>query len=342
MMRDRAFRFPFFAGPIRRDAALAAFGVAALIAGSARADAPQVYAIRGARLVTAAGAPIASGTIVFRDGVIEAVGERVDVPAEARVIDGTGLTVYPGLFDLGNTAVVELAQPEPPRNARTTEEIERWKRSVILRPQLEAAEHVKADSPDLRRLAAAGITAVLAVPPGQVFKGRSALAVTAAPEDEPQIGAPADPRRGRYVLRAPVALHVEFSERPRGQAYPVSLMGVIAFVRQTFLDARHYEQAIERYRRAPGSVERPAHDPALEALGPALAGRLPVVFDAQRVREILRALRMAAEFNLDPIIAGGLEADQVAADLKARKARVIYSLNYPTRPRSLAPDADEP
>jgi imidazolonepropionase-like amidohydrolase len=55
----------------------------------------------------------------------------------------------------------------------------------------------------------------------------------------------------------------------------------------------------------------------------------------------LRALKIAAEFKLDPIVTGAREADLVAADLKARNARVILSLNYPTRPRTIAPDADE-
>jgi len=51
---------------------------------------------------------------------------------------------------------------------------------------------------------------------------------------------------------------------------------------------------------------------------------------------------MAKEFNLSPIVTGGHEADLVAADLKAQSAKVIFSLNYPARPRALAPDADEP
>jgi imidazolonepropionase-like amidohydrolase len=51
---------------------------------------------------------------------------------------------------------------------------------------------------------------------------------------------------------------------------------------------------------------------------------------------------MAKEFNLDPLITGAREADQVVEALKARGARVIYNLNYPVRPRALAPDADEP
>ena len=69
---------------------------------------------------------------------------------------------------------------------------------------------------------------------------------------------------------------------------------------------------------------------------------LPVAFEADLSREILRALAMAREFKLDAVITGGREADQVAADLKARNARVIYSLNYPVRSRALPPDADEP
>jgi hypothetical protein len=157
------------------------------------------------------------------------------------------------------------------------------------------------------------------------------------PPDEPQIGAVADPRKGPLVLRAPVALHITFSARPAGgNAYPNSLMGGIAFVRQAFLDGQHYGRATNP--PAAGAV----YDPALDGLQPFLAGRLPVAFQADTAAEILRALDMAKSFSLQPIIAGGREAGQVVDELKAASARVIVSLNYPTRPESLAPDADEP
>ncbi len=306
-----------------------------------RADAPVVYAIKGARIVTAAGAPIPSGTIVLRDGLIEAVGADVQAPAEAVVIDGAGLTVYPGLIDMGNSAGIDPAAPVAPATFRTTEEAERFRRSVILRPDLDAAAQVRPDAPELARMASAGVTAVLATPASGIFKGRSALVNVAAPPDAPQIGAPADPRRGVQVVRAPVALHVDFGGGGRGGGYPASLMGTIAFVRQTFLDARHHQLQQQHYDKAK-TGPRPIYDPALDAMQPALAGRLPVAFEADATREILRALDMAKEFTLDPVITGGREADTVAADLKARNARVVYSLNFPTRSRTLAPDADEP
>lgn len=323
-------------------------GVAAVAIAAAlptvRADAPHVYAIKGARLVTAAGAPVVvSGTIVIRNGLIDAIGADVQPPPDAMVIDGAGLTVYPGLIDMGNTAGldVETNQPQPP-GLRTTEEAERWKRNLIFRPDLQAAEHVKGDAPELSRLASSGITTVLAIPPGVVVKGRSALVNVAGPADEPQIGSVGDYRRGLQIVRTPVALHVEFPGNVRGDGYPVSLLGAIAFVRQSFLDAQYQHAVAERYEKTKTGLTRPAYDPSLDALQPALEGTLPVAFEAGLAREILRALNMAKEFKLDPVIAGGREADQVVADLKARNARVIYSLNFPVRSRMLAADADEP
>jgi imidazolonepropionase-like amidohydrolase len=296
-----------------------------------RADTPNVFAIRGARIVTAAGAPIESGTVVIRRGTIEAVGASVAVPNDADVIDGAGLTVYPGLIDLGNTRAAEQPVPQLPQNLRTSAEVERWKRSQILRPQARAADAVKVDDAELTKLASAGITTVLALPSGDVISGQSALVNVAAPPDEPQIGNIVDQRRGLIVVKSPVALHVSIPSSPRvaGNSYPQSLMGVIAFVRQSFLDAQHY------------AVVKDPDDPALEAMQPFIARKLPVAFQANQTREILRVLKMAKELNLEPIVAGGRGASAVTADLKTQNIRVIYSLNYPQRPRALAPDADE-
>jgi imidazolonepropionase-like amidohydrolase len=307
-----------------------------------RADAPHIYAIRDARIVTATGTSIAKGTIVLRSGLIDAVGADVKVPPDATVIEGAGMTVYPGLIDMGNAAALDAAPPAPPATFRTTEEAERFKRSAILRPELEAAKVLRPDAPELLRLAGAGITSVLATPTTGLFKGQSALVNTAAPTDEPQIGSVADPRRGLQVVRTPVALHVALGGGGgRGGGYPVSLLGTIAFVRQSFLDAQHQQLEKQRYDRAKTGVARPMYDPSLDAIQPALARALPVAFEAGLAREILRALSMAKEFNLDPVITGAREADQVIAELKARNARVIYDLDYPTRPRTLAPDAEE-
>ena len=316
-----------------------ALAIATALVVGASADAPNVYAIKGAKIVPVSGAPIGSGTVVIRNGLIEAVGAAVEAPADARVIEGNGMTVYPGLIDMGNSTGLDLqVNRQQPANLRTTEEAERWKRGLIFKPDVNAADHLQ-ESPELARFAGAGVTSVLATPPGVIVKGRSALVNVAAPPDEPPIGNVGDYRVALQIVRTPVALHIEFPGGVAGDGYPNSLLGVIAFVRQSFLDAQL--QHTVALRAAKNAAVRPQYDPALDALQPALEGRLPVAFEANAAREILRALAMAQEFKLDPVISGAREADQVSADLKARNARVIYNVNYPTRSRALAPEADE-
>jgi imidazolonepropionase-like amidohydrolase len=123
-----------------------------------------VFAIQGARIVPVSGPPIDSGTIVLRDGIIAAVGSSVAVPPGAHVIAGKGLTVYPGLIDMGSATGLDL--PAVPRadNPQTTEDVERVKADYLLRAELRAADYVSPASQALARAAAAGITSVLATP----------------------------------------------------------------------------------------------------------------------------------------------------------------------------------
>jgi imidazolonepropionase-like amidohydrolase len=306
------------------------------------------YAIRGAKIVPVAGAEIGSGNIVLRNGLIEAVGATATIPNDAVVIEGTGLTVYPGLIDMGNSAAIDAPAASTDAGGgrggpvaapgQSRESLERAKRMTILRPDYQAAEHVRIEGPELTRLAAAGITSVLATPAGNIFRGQSALVNVIAPPDDPQIGSVADIRSTMTVVEAPVALHVNFN--PGGGPYPASLLGAISFVRQSFMDATWQRQALKHYEKNP-AMPRPAWDPALNGLLPALDRQIPVAFDADQAREIARVLRLAKELNLRPIVTGAREADEMAAELKATNTPVIYSLNYPTRPRTLPPDADE-
>ena len=298
-------------------------------------EAPYSYAITGARVVPVSSAPIDNGTVVISGGVITDVGANVTVPSGAITINGKGLTVYPGLIDMGSTAGLALPEVARADNPQTTEEVERVKRDTLMRAHLRAADHINPAAAALTRAAESGITVILATPGSDGIRGQSALVLTAIGADVPQIGALADDRRGPFIVRTPVALHVGTAARPAGgDAYPNSLMGNIAFNRQAFLDAQWYGA------RSASSAARP-HSAALEAMQPAIAGKLPVAFRATTSHEILRALDMAKAFKLDPIITTARQVDEVTADLKAANARVIYSLNFPTRRPSLAPDADE-
>jgi hypothetical protein len=211
---------------------------------------------------------------------------------------------------------------------QTWAEADRAKREALLNPDFEVAVHVRSEGIEMQRLAAAGITTVLAVPSSGLIRGESALINVAAPPDQDDVSRVAGYRRGAVVIASPVAEHITFAVgRGGGPGYPEALLGDIAFVRQAFYDARWQKDArawADKHKDQP----RPEFDPALDALAPALDRKLPVSFEAGELREILRALAMAKEFNLDPIVTGGIEADEAVSDLKAANAKVI--LTFPS------------
>src|SRR5688572_708059 len=128
--------------------------VLAIAASSAQGPAVTPYAIRGAKIVPVSGGEIASGNIVLRNGLIEAVGATVAIPNDAVVVDGAGLTVYPGLIDMGNSAAIEAPAADTAAGGggrggpaaapgQSRESLERAKRLSILRPDYQAAENVR-------------------------------------------------------------------------------------------------------------------------------------------------------------------------------------------------------
>ena len=308
---------------------------------SVRSDAPRVYAIRDAQIVTGTGKTIQKGTIVFRDGLIVDLGESAHIPPDARVIDGSGLTVYPGLIDgytnLGMAPPPAAATPGPAGQGRQgarpvqTAPAAQQEEQSHGDPSVQAADEIKPGGTAIESERSIGVTSALSSPSQGIFAGQSAL-VNLAGEEAPAM-----------VVRTPVALTVQF----RGSAgffggYPNSLMGTVAFIRQTFYDAVHYRDQQSRYDRVKRGVPRPEHDKKLAALVPALKGDLPVLFVANSDLDIRRALMIADEFHLKPIIEGALTGYRVADMLASRKVPVILSLNFPKRSADLPQDVDEP
>ncbi len=297
---------------------------------------PSTYAITNARLVPVSSAPIERGTIVIRDGLIVAIGASVATPADARIVDGTGLTVYPGLIDAYTTLGMRapaagqgggggfgggapVARPAGAPNSTMP---------IGLQPEVRAFDQLVENS-DFSAAHAAGITTALTAPSGRIYEGQSAL-ISLGSGDFSTV-----------AIRTPVALHVGFQGIGGGQ-FPGSLMGVFAALRQSLLDAQQYRTVQAAYARNPRGMRRPAVDPSMEALQPVLAGTMPVVFRASTQREIERALELAKEFNLKPIIAGGSEAYRVIDRLKASGAPVLLSLNFPRRSATPAAPAATP
>ena len=281
------------------------------------------WALTNARIETVTRGVIERGTIVIRDGLIEAVGADVRPPADARIVDVAGKRVFPGLIDLTST----LGLASPPAGAAgqgggqqsATQSGAATLRNVGLEPGRVIAEEIRPGDADIRAARDVGITSVLVAPSRGAFRGLSALVPLR------------DESAAQYVVKSPVALHMGFQGAQGsgfGGRYPATLLGVIAYERQSFYDARQHAAVQDRYRASVRGAPRPSYDADLDALVPVVRGTVPAFFAANRENEIRRAIRIGDEFDLKLVIVGATEGF-LAIDALKRADGVVVSLDFP-------------
>ena len=306
-----------------------------------RENDPRLHALTNARIVTAPGKTIEKGTILIREGVIVAAGADVKVPTDARVWDLAGKTIYPGFIDAySRLGLPETLQPEPVRpdvdyddpNAKPKEVpresakgMHSWNAKVT--PERKAADFLNPDKKAMRKLRDLGFTSALVVPGRGIFRGSSAL-INLQEADVTTM-----------VVASSVAQHVAFDFYRRDDgAYPSSLMGCIALIRQNFLDASWYQAAQDAYHKNPGTTERPESNASLAALAEQAQRKQPTVFEADDELELLRALRIADEFKLKPLLLGNGYEYRVRKALAEKKTPIILPLDFPKVPEIERPE----
>lgn len=283
-----------------------AFLFAALAASPAFAGKEPVYAIVGARVVSVSGAVREKATVVLRDGVIEAVGD-VAPPPDARVIDGTGLTLTPGLIDGMGGLGLPGTKPRAPGAPK-----EPAPKAEAIAPHAMALDKIQVG--DALKARDAGITTALVIPAEGILPGRSVLLNLSGEKLE------------AMAVKQPAALHLHMTTRASG--YPDSLMGTVALARQSLWNAIRYRDEWAAYRAAPAGKRRPAFDSGLEAWQDVLAGRVPLVVTASRENDIRRALALADEFKVPVTVAGAPQAARLAELVKARRLGLLVGVNF--------------
>ena len=308
---------------VRGTLALAVLLFLSVAAATSRgAGGAEVYALVGGRVITFAGNILEDGTVVLRDGLIEAVGSGIRPPADARVIDVKGLTLTPGIIDgFGGVGL-----PVPPPARVPAEGGASAAVASPLAPQAFALDRIRAA--EALKARDSGVTTALVVPREGVLPGRSVLINLSG--DRPEA----------MALRQPAAMHLHMATIPA--KYPGSLMGTVAYARQALLDAAHYRESWTAYEKAPRGRKRPRYDSSLAAWQDVLAGRQVLVVTATRENDIRRALALADEFKVKVAIAGAMQAQSVADLIKARRVPLLVSVNFdPPRPATFFDGEDE-
>ena len=279
---------------------------------SLQAEVPSAVAIKDARVVTVSGEDLPKATVLLRDGLIQDVGESLAIPRDAWVIEGAGLTVYPGFIDglsRWGLAAAATSAPPPPRSHGPED-----------RPQTYSFERAAdlLDPADHRLEAArgAGFTTAATFPDRGIFEGLGAM-----------IGL-AGTRARDMVIAEPIGQQVtfRFGQGPASNGFPASLMGNIAYVRQLYLDLDRYKQAKE--------TRRPEYDHTLEGLAESPRVLLP----AEEAQQIDRMLNFAPELKTPVLLYGLHEAYRRIETLKQTHVPLLVSLKWPEKPRDGDPN----
>ena len=299
---------------------------------AAQGGEPQYFAIRGARVVPVSGPPLDDATIVIARGVIRDIGKDVPIPADALVIEGKGLTVYPGLFD----AFTDVGIPPAPSPAAG----EGGPRRPAVQPAMgpedrpadavwrSAADEVNLTDKRIESWRNAGFTTVVSAPRGGIFPGQGSVLDLAGD------------RAGDLVVKTPVAVPLSLTPVGGfGSGFPDSLMGVLGYVHQVWIDTDWSTKADAIYDKNPRGVARPPYDRTESVLADALEDHALVLIPANTSLQLRRALVLASAWKVDAVIYGAQMAYEVAPEIGAKKLPVLVDLKWPEAEKDADPSA---
>jgi imidazolonepropionase-like amidohydrolase len=271
-------------------------------------SAGALVAITNATILTASHGTIERGTIVIRNGKIAEVGANVQVPAGARVIDGTGKYITPGIIDAHSHSAAEA--------------INEGTQSSTAEVRIE--DVLRQDGMSLYRQLAGGTTTLnILHGSANTIGGQNAVVKL-------RFGLPVDSLRFAGAppgIKFALGENVRQSSRDTPTRYPRTRMGVEDFLRDMFTRAREYQRDWKAYTAAKAAWDRskrgaapipPRKDLELDALAEILDGRRLVHCHSYRADEILMMLRIAKEFNFrvatfQHVLEGYKVADEIAA-----------------------------
>lgn len=270
---------------------------------------------------TADGKTINNGTVVWRNGVIEAAGSNVTIPFDAYVIDGgDSLHVYPGFVD----GLALWGSPDlPNRYERPDRPGDPGYERAGIQPQRKPLDLLKSDDKNFEEAQKHGFTTAGLGLKGQMMPGQVDIFFINGENTHD------------HLMKSSAAVLASFEEAPGGfgsGAYPSTTMGVLAQYRQLWYDAEALMDQEQYFASAGSNYPAPAKDAVLEALYPVLDMSQPLYFVVDSKENIELLLRLKDEIGFDAVIVSGKEAYKMADELNRRNIPVLASIDLPDQP----------
>jgi len=267
----------------------------------------RVTLIRNATILTMANGTIENGSVLIRGSKIAAVGRDIAAPADARVIDGTGKFVLPGIIDSHSHTAVDGSVNEI---------------SLPNTGMVRIADVITADDVSAYRQLAGGTTAALVLHgSANAIGGQSQIVKWKWGHPVAEWLVQGAPRTIKFALgENPKSANFR---PPEGQArqYPATRMGVEEVIRKSFTDARDYMASWDEYeakRKRNEPAIPPRRDILMDTMADILRGNIDVHAHCYRSDEIMMLLRIADEMGfkireLQHVLEGYKFAREIAA-----------------------------
>ncbi len=280
---------------------------------------PGTYLITNATIVTVSGATLTNANLLIKDGRISAIGSVVNVTGGVEKIDGTGLMVYPGMIDAGtNMGLLEIGNGV----AGSVDVAE----TGDINPNAQAILAINPHTSHINVTRVNGITTVLSMPAGSLIAGQSAIInLNGATQSEMAVNTHFSlvvdfPQISTFAGFSPLTgrRFIEFDQAVKRRDEKLKEL------KEIFEAAQQYLKVHDAYAKDK-SLPAPETDLKMAALAPYANGERPIVFNAQRARDIKGVISFAKDLKLTAIINGGGEAWKVAKELAEAKIPVIYN-----------------
>ncbi|MDI1354800.1 MAG: amidohydrolase family protein [bacterium] len=252
---------------------------------------------------------INNGVLLIKDGKVMAVGEKMEVPPYASVIDLKGKYIYPAFIDLyseyglPSTKYEKKTQPGPQMES-TLKGAFGW--NMAIRSNIESFKLVEHNSEKAEELKKIGFGSVVSHSNDGIVRGSGVL-----------LNLNASKRVNESIIRDKAAGFYSFSKGSSPQDYPSSLTGGIALLRQTYYDAQWYKE----------NKGKTDYNISLEDV--IALQSLPSIFESNDKYNSLRAAKVGKEFNIKYILKGGGNEYQRISDIRGTSLNYIIPVNFP-------------
>ncbi|MCH7409245.1 amidohydrolase family protein [Belliella sp. DSM 111904] len=281
------------------------------------------YAITNATITTSPGQTVQGATILFKDGLITAIGTNVTIPKGTDVLKGDSLFIYPGFIDGASSAGVSRpADPERPANFDSSNPSDE---QAGITPWRSVLDHHDAQQNAIGDWRKAGITIAQIIPDGGMLPGKASIITFGSTSST-------------NILAENTALAAKF--RGSRGVYPGTPLGVMAKFRDVYKNAELSYTHTKLFSNNNG-LNRPEINKTYQALFPVLDKNIPVIFEVSNDLEIRRALRLQKELGFKLVLSGVTEVEHLISEIKEAKAVILLSLALPEDKTKANEDATE-